>query len=74
MSDELQLSLLGKVVIKRNGALVTGFRSRAAPALLVYLAYTGQSHSREALADLLWEARSTRQSLSNLRTARSSRR
>ena len=68
MSDELQLSLLGKVVIKRNGALVTGFRSRAAPALLVYLAYTGQSHSREVLADLLWEARSTRQSLSNLRT------
>jgi len=36
---------------------------------LAYLAHTGQTYSREALADLLWEARSTKQSLSNLRTA-----
>lgn len=65
----LSLTLLGPLTIARDGRPLTGFRSQTEIALLVYLAHTGQTHSREALGDLLWEARSTSQSLSNLRTA-----
>lgn len=56
-------------MIRLHGAPITQFRSQKELALLAYLAHTGQAHNREALADLLWEARSTKQSLSNLRTA-----
>jgi len=65
----LTLTLLGQVAIARDGEPLVRFRSQTEIALLVYLAHTGQSHSREALADLLWDASSTAQSLSNLRTA-----
>ena len=65
----LEIFLLGEIVIRLDGEPVTHFRSQKEIALLVYLAHTGQTHGREALADLLWEARSTKQSLSNLRTA-----
>ena len=65
----LEISLLGEIVIRLDGEPVTHFRSQKEIALLAYLAHTGQTHGREALADLLWEARSTKQSLSNLRTA-----
>lgn len=64
----LEISLLGEINIRLHGELVTGFRSQKEIALLAFLAHTGRAHNREALADLLWEARSTRQSLSNLRT------
>jgi DNA-binding SARP family transcriptional activator len=64
----LTLTLLGQVAIARDGEPISGFRSQTEIALLVYLAHTGQVHSREALADLLWDASSTAQSLSNLRT------
>jgi DNA-binding SARP family transcriptional activator len=65
----LTLTLLGQVAIARDGEPISGFRSQTEIALLVYMAQTGQVHTREALADLLWEANSTAQSLSNLRTA-----
>jgi DNA-binding SARP family transcriptional activator len=64
----LETSLLGGIMIRLNGTPITQFRSQKEIALLAYLAHTGQAHNREALADLLWEARSTKQSLSNLRT------
>ncbi|MFZ0544665.1 MAG: tetratricopeptide repeat protein [Candidatus Promineifilaceae bacterium] len=64
----LEISLLGEVTIQSHGKSITRFRSQKEIALLAYLAHSGQTHSREALADLLWEARSTTQSLSNLRT------
>ncbi|MCP4417122.1 MAG: hypothetical protein GY805_10895, partial [Chloroflexi bacterium] len=64
----LNISLLGEIVIRLHGEPLTRFRSQKEAALLAYLAYTGQTHNREALADLLWEASSTKQSLSNLRT------
>ncbi|HEX6384700.1 MAG TPA: BTAD domain-containing putative transcriptional regulator, partial [Anaerolineae bacterium] len=63
----LSLHLLGEMRIARNGKSLR-FRSQTEAALLIYLAHTGQTHSREAIADLLWEARTTQQSLSNLRT------
>jgi DNA-binding SARP family transcriptional activator/predicted ATPase len=65
----LEISLLGEIVIRMDGEPVTRFRSQKEIALLAYLAHSGHAHNREALADLLWEARSTKQSLSNLRTA-----
>ena len=68
MTSSLQLSLLGGVTLLHNGAPLTSLKSRKALALFLYLACTGHAHPREALADLLWEATSTTQSLSNLRT------
>ncbi len=64
----LEITLLGEIVIRVDGQPLTQFRSQTEIALLAYLAHTGQTHGRESVADLLWEARSTSQSLSNLRT------
>lgn len=64
----LEICLLGGITIRLNGELITQFRSQTEIALLAYLAHSGKTHNREALADLLWEARSTKQSQSNLRT------
>lgn len=64
----LSLNLLGQVAITRDGVPISRFRSQAEIALLAYLAHTGQPHGRAVVADLLWDARSTGQSLSNLRT------
>ena len=65
----LEISLLGEIKLQSQDKPLTHFRSQKELALLVYLAHTGQTHGRETVADLLWEARSTKQSLSNLRTA-----
>lgn len=69
MNDPLRMSLLGPVVVTQAQQEVTGFRSRKALALLIYLACTNGSQRREALADLLWGDCSQQQALSNLRTA-----
>src|SRR5262245_41335947 len=50
----LQLNLFGKPEVVLNDAPITAFVSAKAPALLTYLAVTGQAHSRETLAALLW--------------------
>jgi predicted ATPase/DNA-binding SARP family transcriptional activator/Tfp pilus assembly protein PilF len=50
----LQLTLFGKPEVVLDGAPVTAFVSAKVPALLAYLAVTGQAHSRETLAALLW--------------------
>jgi DNA-binding SARP family transcriptional activator/predicted ATPase/Tfp pilus assembly protein PilF len=50
----LQLNLFGKPEVIFNGAPVTAFESAKSPALLAYLAVTGQAHSRDTLAALLW--------------------
>ncbi len=65
----LRFTLLGQAVIKQDDRKALRFRSQKEAALLIYLAHTGQTHSREALADLLWDARTSKQSLANLRTA-----
>lgn len=64
----LTFKLLGQVAITQQGTPLGPFRSAKEPALLIYLAYTEQVHQRDFLADLLWESRSTKQSLANLRT------
>src|SRR5258706_3389353 len=67
-ANVLEIVTLGGISIRSNGKLVTGFVSRKAEALLIYLACTRRQQSREVLADLLWDDRPTDQALSNLRT------
>ena len=64
----LEMTLLGQAMITRDNIPLRSFRSQKEAALLIYLAHTGQIHRRETMADLLWEASSTKQSLANLRT------
>lgn len=64
----LRFSLLGQVVLSKDGVPLSRFRSRKEAALLIYLAHSGQPQQRDFLADLLWESHSTQQSLTNLRT------
>lgn len=60
--------LLGSLEITEEGRPSPATHSPKGSALLAYLIVTNQSHSREAVADLLWDATSTRQSLKNLRS------
>ncbi len=55
MPDQLRVSTLGGLKLKRNGAPLTGFHSRKVDALIVYLVSTRQPQAREFLADLLWD-------------------
>ncbi len=65
---ELQLSLLGKLQVNRDGRPISGFVSTKAQALLCYLAVTGRPHQREALATLLWGDSPDTEARANLRT------
>src|SRR5215471_1934056 len=67
MNDSLEISTLGRLAIRRNGMMMADFSTRKVEALLVYLACTGRPHSREQLAELLWDDRPQAQSLTNLR-------
>lgn len=60
--------LLGPVSLHKNGQLLRQFRSQKEVVLLIYLAQTGQPHTREFSHELLWEGRTTQQALTNLRT------
>ena len=65
----LQMNLFGSIKLASSDATILRFRSQKEVALLIYLAHTGQPHRRDTLADLLWDARSSKQALGNLRTA-----
>ncbi len=64
----LSFTLLGQVVLTKDGVPLTRFRSQKEAALLIYLAHSGQSHEREYLAALFWPNRPRVQALRNLRT------
>lgn len=68
MASTLQLNLLGTLELTLGGQPLLTLRSQKGIALLVYLACNPGPQRREFLADLLWDASSTAQSLSNLRT------
>jgi predicted ATPase/DNA-binding SARP family transcriptional activator/Tfp pilus assembly protein PilF len=68
MIPSLEIKVLGAPELSIDGLLLTGLRSHKAVALLIYLACNPGPKRREFLADLLWDATSTAQSLSNLRT------
>ena len=70
----LRITLLGNPGVTLDDQPVRGFVSAKSQALVYYLAATGQSHSRDALAGLLWSEvpdstakRNLRDVLSNLR-------
>jgi DNA-binding SARP family transcriptional activator len=65
--DELEISTLGGLEIRRGGAPVIGFDSRKVEALLVYLVCTRRPQSRDVLADLLWDDLPQTRAMANLR-------
>ena len=67
--DGLEFRLLGGAEIRQNGRVLSGIRSQKARALLYYLATTGQTQSRTALAGLLWGDLSEANARRNLRKA-----
>lgn len=64
----LEIRVLGSFAIEYDGQLVHARLPAKETALLIYLACTARSHSREELADLLWDDRAPEQARSNLRT------
>ncbi|MCB8942812.1 MAG: AAA family ATPase [Ardenticatenaceae bacterium] len=54
MTKVLKLALLGRLQLSWNEQPISDLVSAKAQALLCYLAVTGQAHSRQALAGLLW--------------------
>ncbi len=69
MTALLQIELLGNIEITQQGVPVTGFISQKSKALFCYLAFSGQSHTREKLATLLWGNMPDTNARTNLRKA-----
>lgn len=67
--EPLRIYTFGGLRILLGDLPVTGFETRKAEALLVYLAVSRRGFQREVLGDLLWDERSQHQTLSNLRVA-----
>ncbi|HET7011909.1 MAG TPA: BTAD domain-containing putative transcriptional regulator [Anaerolineales bacterium] len=68
--SRLSLSLLGPLLVRSAGELITAFDSNKVRALLAYLAVEAdRAHSREGLATLLWPDLPQRSALANLRYA-----
>ena len=74
MGEELRIRLLGSPAVSVGDQPVSGFVSIKSRALLYYLAATGGTHRRDALAALLWSdvlgdtsRKNLRDVLSNLR-------
>ena len=67
VNASLEITTLGGLLIRCDGAIVTGFNSRKVEALLVYLALNRRSQPRESLADLLWDELPQDRAMNNLR-------
>ena len=65
----LSFLLLGQITLSQDGTPLNQFRSQKEAALLAYLAHTAKPHQRDTIASLFWAESSTKQSLTNLRTA-----
>jgi predicted ATPase/DNA-binding SARP family transcriptional activator len=66
--EQLRIFTFGELVIQR-GQLAIKLATHKDEALLVYLAQTARAYPREFLAEMLWENRTLKQSLTNLRTS-----
>src|SRR5215217_8745490 len=64
--SQLQLFVLGPPRLQREGEPIE-LNLRKALALLVYLAVSGQPHSRDALATMLWPESDGREGRARLR-------
>lgn len=62
-----RIKLLGGVTIEEEGRPLRLMNSAHGLALVAYLVYCNEIQSRERVADLLWDASSTRRSLMRLR-------
>jgi predicted ATPase/DNA-binding SARP family transcriptional activator len=62
------IKLFGGLLIEQDSQPIPKLISRKTDILLAYLAQEQRPHSREILATLLWDNRSQKQALSNLRT------
>ena len=65
--DLLRVFTLGGLRFLRGDEPIPRFETRKAEALLVYLVCNRRTHSRDILADLLWDERSQEQAMANLR-------
>jgi DNA-binding SARP family transcriptional activator len=65
--EPLQIITFGGLRIDLGETPIDKVEARKAEALMVYLACNRRSYSREVLANLLWDERSQKQSLTNLR-------
>lgn len=63
---KLTIALLGGLKISQKGTAVTGFASRKADALFVYLACNPRPHPRETIATLFWPDNDQTRALANL--------
>ncbi|MFW6069572.1 MAG: ATP-binding protein [bacterium] len=72
MTSSLTLRLLGPPLVEHDGQPLSDLPSRAAEALLIYLACTGRAHARDVVAEMLWDEREQSQALANLRSILSS--
>ncbi len=54
MASDLEIRVLGELVVTRGGRSLPLPASKKTRALLGYLAVTGRSHTRERLCELLW--------------------
>lgn len=62
-----QFTLLGTLNVEEDGRVAKVMRSPKTCGLLAYLIITNQTHTREGIADLLWDSETTTQSLTRLR-------
>ena len=67
--EMLDISLLGKPVIRLGHQEVSGFRTTKSLALLCYLAAHPEAHSRQSLTGLLWSDDSEEKAQNSLRVA-----
>ncbi len=63
-----RINLFGGLNVAKDGQPIPKLISRKADVLLAYMAQEPQDHGREVLATLLWDERTQRQALANLRT------
>lgn len=68
----MSIETFGGLAIRLDGRVLSGFASRKAEALFVYLAAAGQAVPRSVLASLFWEDSSETRAATNLRVALSS--
>lgn len=54
MTPHLEITLFGQLDVSLDGRSLSSTLPKKAAALVAYLALTGQSHTRQALSNLLW--------------------
>ncbi len=69
MEPRWHIQLMGELAVHGDGATIRSFRTQKTAALLAYLAYFSQSHSREVLIDRFWPESDLQRGRQSLSTA-----